>query len=968
MEKIIFDMMGVIFKVFLRYWCKDSNDRDILASSLIDITEFAQNCGLSFLDAKKFNRSIEDFIDKVAYDFINEFGTQVENEERRMTILCQIKKDIQKINLNEENIVLFSNNLSGLQLQIANQSKEERKHWSEIEISVYTNCVKYISKMGMDFISKLPTFSSSALKIIISRQKEYSDKLDDILTEIHSMADLVKNSESQYREYESIYREKIIEKYGKIELIGSKLQDRHVKRYDITSAYVELSCISDKTREELELSKVFKDSNIVWVKGEAGAGKTTFLQWIAICSAKGERVLIENIDNTLPIVIGLRNIDWPLDLSNIVNRLTASEGIYCPDGWIHTLLKKQEVLLLFDGLDEISKSKRNDIYDYIEDTIEKYPKIKILLTARTSVKDNINCIKSCYEIVPMKLDRIRDFIEYWHNAVLRRDAIIEDSEIECLQYNLKQRIVESQSLKDLARNPLLCAMLCALNYVNNEQLPENKMHLFEQCCEMLMDARDSQRNIDTNIYENIPKMDYLMKRRILEEIAFRMMNSGVSSESKSNIAYFMQKLLNETNIISDSKNNYSVDNILDFLIERSGIIREPETGVIDFIHKTFMEFLAVKTICRNADWGILVKEACNVNWRETIIMCFGEMNNIVIDNFLKQLVAKGKEKHDDRYYLMASLCVSNAKFFYSPIIKEITEKIKEMIPPSEEKMEEMAELGLHLLIFLKNSEDYSFTEKYNCLKLLAIIKLDETIPIILSYIKCYSDPSSIPIFQFAADLLWQYSNSALEEYNVKEYLLQNMLSYVNGDKLITCETILYILNEYSLSSHDAQILKEVKRMIILGQNSKNQKGGKTDFGKYFPNCQTVRIIGNTKSLSFLSQFIHIRRLEIESNTHLVLLTYELKVLKNLISVTTLHIQTDQSEILYINRLTENMKNLEIIEIILKSPNLTLKSDTFGGFPYLKEVRFGVDETLAKEIETRIDEIEGIDKNLKVLII
>ena len=63
-----------------------------------------------------------------------------------------------------------------------------------------------------------------------------------------------------------------------------------------------------------------------------------------------------------------------------------------------------------------------------------------------------------------------------------------------------------------------------------------------------------------------------------------------------------------------------------------------------------------------------------------------------------------------------------------------------------------------------------------------------------------------------------------------------------------------------------------------------------------------------------------------------------------------------------------MKNLEIIEIILKSPNLTLKSDTFGGFPYLKEVRFGVDETLAKEIETRIDEIEGIDKNLKVLII
>ena len=114
--------------------------------------------------------------------------------------------------------------------------------------------------------------------------------------------------------------------------------------------------------------------------------------------------------------------------------------------------------------------------------------------------------------------------------------------------------------------------------------------------------------------------------------------------------------------------------------------------------------------------------------------------------------------------------------------------------------------------------------------------------------------------------------------------------------------------------------------------------------------------------------MHIKRLEVESNTHLVILTYELKELKNLISVTTLHIQTNQPEIRYIKRMTENMKNLEIIEIVLENQNLTLESDTFDDFPHLKEVRFAVDEILAKAIERNINQLRGINKNLKILII
>ena len=35
-------------------------------------------------------------------------------------------------------------------------------------------------------------------------------------------------------------------------------------------------------------NQVFSYNNVVWIKGEAGSGKTTFLQWIAVCAAKNE--------------------------------------------------------------------------------------------------------------------------------------------------------------------------------------------------------------------------------------------------------------------------------------------------------------------------------------------------------------------------------------------------------------------------------------------------------------------------------------------------------------------------------------------------------------------------------------------------------------------------------------------------------------------------------------------------------
>lgn len=147
MEKTIFELIDTVFRILLRCWAKGSKNNELLITNFTDIMQFAEKCGLEYLDAKKFNRTIEDFVDKIASDFIKEFGTQIKEEERKKTILYQIQQDIKKINLNEQMVLSLSNNSNSLQALIMNQSKQERAYWDSAEIGIYTNCVKYISKI-----------------------------------------------------------------------------------------------------------------------------------------------------------------------------------------------------------------------------------------------------------------------------------------------------------------------------------------------------------------------------------------------------------------------------------------------------------------------------------------------------------------------------------------------------------------------------------------------------------------------------------------------------------------------------------------------------------------------------------------------------------------------------------------------------------------------------------------------------
>lgn len=963
MEKKVIELLGLMFRSLIRCWTSDSK---IQSQNLIDMEQFAQKCGLNVLEAKKFDLSIQGFVMEIAQNFIREIDDEIDNDERKDEILNQIIVDVSKIVIDEKTVISEFEKPESLRRAIMDVGTIERKSWDEKERAVYSNCVRYISKTCVEFVSKWPSFTPEALKVIIERQNEYNEVLQKILKELQSMESLSRNTELTFREYEKRYRDIIIERYGKVELIGSGINNRRIKRYDISSAYVELDCVEDELEEEVELSEVFNYDNIVWIGGEAGSGKTTFLKWIAVCSAKNDYNKVKNIRNTIPIIIGLRSVkNWPLNLQVLLNEFSKSFGYECPDGWGDKILDDNRALILIDGLDEITDEKREETYEFIENLLLKYPNVKILVTARNSVENKLNCFCRRYEISPMKMNNIKKFIFYWHRSVLHSDAVVEDGEIRTLQNNLIAKITQSSPLKLLARNPLLCAMLCALHYENNKLLPENKMELYESCCKMLIDARDAERRIERNDYYFLQQLDYSKKKRVLEELAYWMLRNNNSSEQKDNVIEFLEQLFKNTNIILQIGEKCTADKMLDFLVERSGIIREPEDGVIDFIHKTFMEYLAVKSICRNCDWNKLVEHACDINWKETIIMCFNEMGVRQVSQVLEQLVEKGRKEKEDRYILLASLGASNAVFADLEIKKQIDKQVAKMIPPKREQISEMAQAGNYLLPFLFDSDKFPDNGKERCLTLLQYLGTEEIIPYVISYIHGNGKHT---VKQFALEILGGFDETVLNEYSIKEQLVENIFVKIQDEKLVTYEHLLNIINDIKLGEDDIRTLNTVKNLkIVCGLEVDNLYYGCTEFYKYFSKIESLHLSGKIYNTSVLNGYHRLQELTIESDGDLSAIIEELGELEGLDNIETLVIRTERLKYFCENDL-KNMPNIKFLEFHCLDNELEFDFTNFEKLEKLEKIIIEVDCYLAQDIGKQVPLWKDRLKNLQVEII
>lgn len=492
-----------------------------------------------------------------------------------------------------------------------------------------------------------------------------------------------------------------------------------------------------RSRQEESCDSVIASSPKLLVRGEAGSGKTTLLQWIVV-NVASQRMdgILEDWNSSIPFLIRLREYaDKPLPSpAEMLKSAVPELADALPTGWVDNVLQDGRGIILIDGVDELDEVKRTAVRDWVRGLTQAFPNCRFILTSRpAAVEENWLQSEGFEEadLLPMSWPDIDNLIDHWHKALEIQPTTTESAkDLAEIADHLRNHLRQNKTLGSLATSPLLCAMLCALHYQRRQQLPSNRIALYDAAIRMLLDQRDRVRGVGPL---RLPALSEEQKRAFLEAIAYRMVRNGQTTSPTDDVAREIQRTKRS---IQSLPPDAAPDRVLNLLIQRSGIIRSPAEGQVDFVHKSFQEFLCARAVVDAEDLQFLVTQAHNDLWHEVIILAAGLASSKARDELLKGITARGDDEPSVRHklYLLAVSCLETVITLSPETEMLLNERLARVIPPRTMKdasaLKGAGELATPLL---RRRSNFSARQAAACVRALASIGTDDALEQLATY-------------------------------------------------------------------------------------------------------------------------------------------------------------------------------------------------------------------------------------------
>jgi hypothetical protein len=438
------------------------------------------------------------------------------------------------------------------------------------------------------------------------------------------------------------------------------------------------------------------DTARVLLRGDAGSGKTTLMQWIAVTAARhGFTGDLDSWNGRTPFLIRLRDhVAQPLPApERFLDLIAATIAGLMPPGWVHRQLDAGAIVCI-DGVDEVPEAQRRAVRDWLRGLLAAYPGLRVVVTSRPAAASarwlDTEGFTSVF-LERMGPADVKALIRHWHEAVRRAgDLPCEPHQLPGYEQRLLAQLDGSAHLQNLAGSPLLCAMLCALNLDRDSNLPRNRMDIYQAAIDMLLHRRDSQRGVPTEL----PDLTSRDQAQLLQEAAWWMTQNNRTELTRTEAdERFAHRLAGIRHITAPA------GAVLDHMIQRSGILREPVPGRIDFVHRTFQEYLAAREAADQGHTGALLEHAHLDTWRETIILAAGHANAPVRTQLLTGLLtlADGQPKKARRLRLLAAACLETAPAIEPEVLTRIRSHLRDLLPRSVAEARSLAAVGGPLL-------------------------------------------------------------------------------------------------------------------------------------------------------------------------------------------------------------------------------------------------------------------------------
>lgn len=519
--------------------------------------------------------------------------------------------------------------------------------------------------------------------------------------------------------YEAEYAQALGVAYRRTKVFGLDELSRHDSEWDLDTAYLSLEAQAQPPSARAaeptpslpqRIDALLTDRPRVLLRGEAGAGKTTLLWWLAAhASARTLDGALTPLNGLVPFVVPLRTLrarggtfPGPAELSGAAGLVVDA----APDGWAGRVLESGRALLLVDGLDEVPPEDREQAHTWLSQLLRRYPETRCVATVRPLAVEPDWLRSEGFEelrLLPMRNEDIRAFAASWHRAARLSE---EDGaeRLDELERDLSRQFEQNSTLRDLARTPLLCAVICALHRRRDGFLPETRWKLYRSALDMLLGQRDRRRRIGDP--EGIA-LDIEEHTQLLQRIAVWLVREGQSEFTRDQALRQLARGLAGMERVSAQG---PPEKIFTHLLNRSGLLKEHGDDIYQFIHRTFQDYLAAKELIEDDHLGELLRHADEEPWQDVILLAAGHCGRREIGLLVGGLLDAG-EAHGERsaarttLHVLAALCEQHAAWLDGPVRARVQHTVQALFPPADDdQVHGLARLGESVLTLLPPPE------------------------------------------------------------------------------------------------------------------------------------------------------------------------------------------------------------------------------------------------------------------------
>ncbi len=388
--------------------------------------------------------------------------------------------------------------------------------------------------------------------------------------------------------------------------------------------------------------------------GDAGSGKTTFVNYLTYLLAQPER----SVAGTLPeawhgqpvVRLVLRDVAaehipadaqrgdpamlWQALEADLARALGAPAAArLLPD--LQQRLCRQGGLILLDGLDEAPEAgrRRQTLLEAVAGLVALLPEDsgRVLVTARPYAYADPQWRLAGFAtlaLAPFNEAQQRRFIQRWQQAVQPVTGWSEET-TRNKGRDLQDALQERPYLADLATRPLLLTLMATL-HSSHGQLPEDRADLYEQTASLLLArwqrarvALDTagQPVVEPGILQVLETGEGPL-RTALNKLAFdthqrqRQDKEGRDAPAdipRERVLWAFEPLLGKV----------EAKTLLAYLHQRAGLLIPRREDVYAFPHRSFQEYLAASHLFDQTDFYQRVRELGNQDmiwWQEVLLL------------------------------------------------------------------------------------------------------------------------------------------------------------------------------------------------------------------------------------------------------------------------------------------------------------------------------------------------------------